>query len=247
MNLTIAKDQILLGLQAVQNVVGSRTTLPILSNVLIRAESSTIEFTATDLDVTAACKVEAKVAKPGATTVPVKKEFFRFSMRQFLFALIGLVVTYPFITDLNNGDLIENILMMALLISAVVAVGGRRRLLTILLVIPALAGPWLDRYWHGLVPAWLITGTHMVFAGFVISQLIRFILRETHVNAEVLCAGISAYVMLAVFFTPAYLMVSQLNPASFSGAHLAANQSLTRFDALYFSFVSLTCLGCNDI
>jgi hypothetical protein len=185
--------------------------------------------------------------KPSAATVPVKKEFFRFSMRQFLFALIGLVVTYPFITDLNNGDLIENILMMALLISAVVAVGGRRRLLTILLVIPALAGPWLDRYWHGLVPAWLITGTHMVFAGFVISQLIRFILRETHVNAEVLCAGISAYVMLAVFFTPAYLMVSQLNPASFSGAHLAANQSLTRFDALYFSFVSLTCLGCNDI
>lgn len=75
MNLTIAKEQILLGLQAVQNVVGSRTTLPILSNVLIRAEGSAIEFTATDLDVTVACKVEAKVAKPGATTVPVKKLF----------------------------------------------------------------------------------------------------------------------------------------------------------------------------
>jgi voltage-gated potassium channel len=185
--------------------------------------------------------------KPSVPTVLAKKEFFRFSMRQFLIALIGLVVTYPFISNLNNGELIENLLMMALLISAVVAVGGRRRLLTILLVIPALVGPWLDRYWHGLVPAWLITGTHMVFAGFVINQLIRFILRETHVNAEVLCAGISAYVMLAIFFTPAYLMVSQLNPASFSGTHMAANQSLTRFDALYFSFVSLTCVGCNDI
>jgi hypothetical protein len=178
---------------------------------------------------------------------PAKKEFLRFSMRQFLIALILLVVTYPFISDLDHGDLIENVLMMALLISAVVAVGGRRRLLTILLVIPALAGPWLDRYWHGLVPVWLITGTHMLFAGFVISQLLRFILRETQVNAEVLCAGISAYVMLAVFFTPAYLMVSQLNPAAFSGIHLAATQGLTRFDALYFSFVSLTCLGCNDI
>ena len=75
MNLTIAKEQILLGLQAVQSVVGSRTTLPILSNVLMRAEGSAIEFTATDLDVTVACKVEAKVAKPGATTVPVKKLF----------------------------------------------------------------------------------------------------------------------------------------------------------------------------
>jgi voltage-gated potassium channel len=45
----------------------------------------------------------------------------------------------------------------------------------------------------------------------------------------------------------AYLMISELNPVSFSGAHLAANKPLDRFDALYFSFVSLTCLGCGDI
>src|SRR3954469_15882459 len=75
MNLTIAKEQIINGLQAVQNVVSTRTTLPILSNVLIRAEGDRLEFTATDLDVTVACSVEAKVTKPGATTVPVKKLF----------------------------------------------------------------------------------------------------------------------------------------------------------------------------
>jgi DNA polymerase-3 subunit beta len=75
MKLTITKDQIIAGLQAVQNVVSTRTTLPILSNVLIRAEGSNVEFTATDLDVTIACKVEAKVIKPGATTLPVKKIF----------------------------------------------------------------------------------------------------------------------------------------------------------------------------
>ena len=75
MNLTIAKDQILIGLQAVQNVVSSRTTLPILSNVLLRAEGNRVEFTATDLDVTVACSVEAKVKKGGSTTVPVKKLF----------------------------------------------------------------------------------------------------------------------------------------------------------------------------
>jgi DNA polymerase-3 subunit beta len=75
MNLTIAKDQIIAGLQAVQNVVTSRTTLPILSNVLMRAADGKVEFTATDLDVTVACSVEAKVTKPGATTVPVKKLF----------------------------------------------------------------------------------------------------------------------------------------------------------------------------
>jgi DNA polymerase-3 subunit beta len=75
MNLTISKEQILIGLQAVQNVVGSRTTLPILSNVLLRAEGDRLEFTATDLDVTVACSVEATVKKPGSSTVPVKKLF----------------------------------------------------------------------------------------------------------------------------------------------------------------------------
>lgn len=75
MNLTIAKDQLLNGLQAVQNIVSTRTTLPILSNVLMRAEGDRLEFTATDLDVTIVCGVEAKVQKSGASTVPVKKLF----------------------------------------------------------------------------------------------------------------------------------------------------------------------------
>src|ERR1700733_9624596 len=75
MNLTISKEQIINGLQAVQNVVSSRTTLPILSNVLLKAEGDRLELTATDLDVTISCSVEAKVKKPGTTTVPVKKLF----------------------------------------------------------------------------------------------------------------------------------------------------------------------------
>ena len=75
MNLSITKDQIIAGLQAVQNVVSTRTTLPILSNVLVKAEGGHVEFTATDLDVTVVCKVEAKVMKDGAITLPVKKLF----------------------------------------------------------------------------------------------------------------------------------------------------------------------------
>src|SRR5215813_5837593 len=72
MNLTISKEQIINGLQAVQNVVSNRTTLPILSNVLLRAEGDKLELTATDLDVTISCSVEAKVKKTGASTVPVR-------------------------------------------------------------------------------------------------------------------------------------------------------------------------------
>ena len=72
MNLTITKEQMINGLQAVQNVVSTRTTLPILSNVLMRADGERLEFTATDLDVTISSGVEAKVKKAGTSTVPVK-------------------------------------------------------------------------------------------------------------------------------------------------------------------------------
>ena len=73
MNLTITKEQLLNGLQAVQNVVSSRTTLPILSNVLMQAEGSRLELTATDLDVTVQCEVEAMVKESGTITLPAKK------------------------------------------------------------------------------------------------------------------------------------------------------------------------------
>lgn len=75
MKLTISKEQIINGLQAVQNIVSARTTLPILSNVLLRAEGERLELTATDLDVTISCSVDATVTSPGATTLPVKRFF----------------------------------------------------------------------------------------------------------------------------------------------------------------------------
>ncbi len=75
MKFTINKEQMITGLQAVQNIVGSRTTLPILSNVLLNVEGGKLELTATDLDVTVGCAVEASVKKAGAITLPVKKLF----------------------------------------------------------------------------------------------------------------------------------------------------------------------------
>jgi len=73
MKLSVSKDQLLNGLQAVQNVVSSRTTLPILSNVLLQAGEGRLDLTATDLDVTISCAVEAEVQKEGSVTLPVKK------------------------------------------------------------------------------------------------------------------------------------------------------------------------------
>jgi len=72
MNLTIAKEHLLVGLQAVQNVAGGRTTLPVLHNVLLQAETGQLRLTATDLDILVTCTVPATVGAPGSTTVPAR-------------------------------------------------------------------------------------------------------------------------------------------------------------------------------
>ena len=73
MKFRIAKEAFLDGLQQVQHVVSSRTTLPILSNVLIEASEEGLRLTTTDLDVGVSGTVAAEVSKPGATTLPVKR------------------------------------------------------------------------------------------------------------------------------------------------------------------------------
>jgi DNA polymerase-3 subunit beta len=75
MKLVVNKDVILDGLQKVQSIVGTRTTLPILYNVLFKAEDGNISLCATDLEMTVRTVVEAKVSRSGATTLPARRIF----------------------------------------------------------------------------------------------------------------------------------------------------------------------------
>lgn len=75
MKITVSKDQMLEALQQVQTVVSTRTTLPILSNVLLRATGDTLELTTTDLDVGIQRKISADVSKAGATSLPARRLF----------------------------------------------------------------------------------------------------------------------------------------------------------------------------
>ena len=75
MKFSVSKDKMLEGLSIVQNVVSTRTTLPILSNVLLQASDGEIRLTTTDLDVGVRGSVEAQVERTGATTLPARRLF----------------------------------------------------------------------------------------------------------------------------------------------------------------------------
>lgn len=75
MKFNVIKADLIDKLQKVTNVIGSRSTLPILSNVMIEAENNTLTLTTTDLEVRITTKLEAKVEKEGKTTLPAKTLF----------------------------------------------------------------------------------------------------------------------------------------------------------------------------
>lgn len=73
MKFKINQDHFSNGLQQVLNVVASRSTMPILSNVLIEAEEEHISLTTTNLDLGIRCRIKAEVSETGSITLPVRK------------------------------------------------------------------------------------------------------------------------------------------------------------------------------
>ena len=72
MKVTCLQENLIRGLQIAGRGVSTRTTLPILSNVLLRTESGRLRLTATNLEVGINCWVAAKVEDEGSITVPAK-------------------------------------------------------------------------------------------------------------------------------------------------------------------------------
>ncbi len=73
MKFKISKQAFVDALSQVQHVVSNRSTLPILSNVLIEAKDGRLQLTTTDLDVGVMGSVEADIEKEGSTTLPVRR------------------------------------------------------------------------------------------------------------------------------------------------------------------------------
>jgi Ion channel len=192
---------------------------------------------------------ESRKSKQPMNEPPRRLRFHRFSTVELLIALALLFFFFPFVEEIKGGDIIVSVLLSLVLISAVLAVASRGGALVaaVLLMIPAIAGRWINHFRPDLVPpaVFLIAGLALV--AFVIVNLLRFILRAPSVDAEVLSASISAYLLLGLIWTMAYWLVDQLTPGAFAFSANAGAQSMSGFNAFYFSFITLSTVGYGDI
>ena len=136
------------------------------------------------------------------------------------------------------------------MLSAVLAVAEQKGVLivAIILAIPAIGGRWINDLQPDLIPPSVFLSAGLILVGFVVANLLRFVLRAPSVNVEVLCASIAAYLMLGLMWTMAYWLVDQLTPGgAFSFNTNTGKQSMNGFNAFYFSFITLSTVGYGDI
>jgi DNA polymerase-3 subunit beta len=79
MEIHCQKEELLKGVQLVQNAISPRSTLPVLANILVEATAEGLRLSSTDLEVGIRCHVKADVKSGGVTTVPARTlgEFLR--------------------------------------------------------------------------------------------------------------------------------------------------------------------------
>jgi voltage-gated potassium channel len=177
------------------------------------------------------------------------KAVFRFSVGYFLAALVLNIFISPFVDRLRSGALIETMLITLVLLCAVLSIAGRRRALVgVVLVAPAAIGEWLN-YWRPELVIYVVTrGAGLLFIGFVVVQLLRFIVSAARVDSEVLCAAIAGYLLSGFAWSLAYALLGRLDLNAFVfTVGPRSSQSMSGFTGLYFSFITLSTVGYGDI
>jgi len=72
MRVSCLQENLAKGLSVVGRAVATRSTLPVLSNVMLSTDNGRLKLSATDLEIGINCWIGAKVEEDGATTVPAR-------------------------------------------------------------------------------------------------------------------------------------------------------------------------------
>ena len=72
MKVTVLQESLAHGLSIVSRAVSPRSTLPVLSNVLVATDEGRLRLSATNLELGITCWIGAKIEEEGSTTVPAR-------------------------------------------------------------------------------------------------------------------------------------------------------------------------------
>jgi len=163
-----------------------------------------------------------------------------------LLTILCFIIGGPFVDEIFQLEFIPDILLTIVFIFAIYAISLKKKYIYIglLLAAPMLLSIWISH---------LVKSLHLfaigelfgaLFAGFVISLLVKFIFQKNEVTKEVIYAAVVVYLLIGIMWSFFYFMLDYFYPESFSFPKIT---SPTIFRYLYFSYVTLTTLGYGDV
>ncbi len=167
-------------------------------------------------------------------------------------SLFFFLLAYPLFS--NRGSIILDLLFSGMLVIGAYAVSHKRKVLVaaLFLAIPTLVFWWIVRIVDS--PPLVFTGLAMsaIFFLFILSLLLRHVIRSPRANAGTIYAAMSAYLLMGVAWALFYALVEITSPGAFDFGALAEHSaSYARHADLqlfsYYSLVTLSTLGYGDI
>jgi hypothetical protein len=164
-------------------------------------------------------------------------------------SILVLIVAAPFLTETVHGRVVVQAAQVLVLIAAVAAVGRTTLpfVIALLLGIPAFVfqsgitfgygDPEMFRVWSNVF--------HGAFYLVAIVYLLRFVFSPDVMTDDKLFGAASVYLMLAIMFAYAYMIVQLVDPGAFGSR--AGERLRTFYDLLYMSFGVLTSNGPGDV
>ena len=164
--------------------------------------------------------------------------------------LVTLVLFYPLLDNSTAGRAGIAIFDLGILVFALRAAsaGGYETRIGWLLVVPAMLLHAGGAY--GLHPTIYAAslGAQAAFHAFVVSCLMRYMLRDEVMTRDEMFAAAGLYVLMAFVFAYLYALVEFLAPGAFMiNATNNADGIISWWELLYFSFTCLTSVGFGEI
>jgi hypothetical protein len=167
-------------------------------------------------------------------------------MAILLATLVLLVLSAPIADVASEAQLVIAAATVVFLLSCLQQVEAyprlrlASRLMVVFWLILNLPAPWSNGAWATSAAAATLAALVLIVLWLVAQRLVA----ADHVDAELLCSAIGAYLLLGIFWCETDEIISFAAPAAFSGP---GGSTPDRSALLYFSFTTLTTTGYGDI
>lgn len=172
---------------------------------------------------------------------------YRYGSLYLLASLVLLILVTPFFEGSRIGHLVVDGLLSLVLLAAVNGAGYNRQvqIIALAVAVAALLLMWVN-VTHPSSPGRLAGSIlYVALSIATIVLVLRRIVLAPIVNLEILCAGISLYLLIGVTWALTYVVMDTIDPGTFELLSPSVVKGWTEF--LYFSFATLTTLGYGDI